>query len=65
MVLTVIKVFYKKLETKTITYRTFKPFSNEAFMVDIQKRTFWLIFLKQLLVKLFNEAIFSTIKNLK
>ena len=35
-----MKVFYKKPKTKTMTYRSYKRLSNEAFMVDIQNRIF-------------------------
>ena len=51
-----VKMFYKKLEPNTITYRSCKRFSNEAFIADIQNRIGQLIFLKQLLVKLFNDS---------
>ena len=40
MALTVIKVFFKKLKTKTITYWSYKPFSNVAFVVEIQNRIY-------------------------
>ena len=40
MALTVIKVFFKKLRTKTITYWSYKPFPNVAFMVEIQNRIY-------------------------
>ena len=38
MILTVIKVFYKKQKPSIITYRTYKHFSNERFMADVQSR---------------------------
>ena len=61
MALTVMKVFYKNLKPNTIMYQSYNTSSNEAFIVDIQKRTFYLIFLKQLLVKLFNDIdMFNT-----
>ena len=65
MALTVMKVFYKKLKPKSIMYRSYNPFSNEVFIVDIQKRIFQLIFLKQLLVKLFNDSDIFDKKNLQ
>ena len=34
--LTVLKVFYKKQKTKIVTYRNYKYFSNEAFMLDVK-----------------------------
>ena len=34
----VMKVFYKKQESNIITYRSYKHFSNEVFMSDIQNR---------------------------
>ena len=40
MKLTAIKVFYKILNRKIVTYRRWKPFPNEAFMVDVQNRFF-------------------------
>ena len=55
MALTVMKVLYKNLKPNAILYQSYITSSNEAFIVDIQKRTFQLIFLKQLLVKLFND----------
>ena len=36
MTLTVIKVFYKKQKTNIVTYRNYKHFSNEAFMLDVK-----------------------------
>ena len=33
-----MKVFYKKQESNIITYRSYKHFSNEVFMSDIQNR---------------------------
>ena len=36
MTLTVMKVFYKKQKTNIVTYRNYKHFSNEAFMLDIK-----------------------------
>ena len=51
-----MNVSYKKLKPKTITYRGYKPFLNEVFIVESQKRIFYLIFLKQLLMKLFNDS---------
>ena len=36
MTLTVMKVFYKKQKPNIITYRSYKNFSNEVFMVDFQ-----------------------------
>ena len=65
MALTVMKVFYKKLKPKSIMYRSYSPFSNEVFIVDIQKRIFQSIFLKQLLVKLFNDSDMFDKKNLQ
>ena len=38
MIVTVIKVFYKKQKPSIITYRTYKHFSNEVFMADVQSR---------------------------
>ena len=35
MTLTVMKVFYKKQKTNTVTYRNYKNVSNEAFMFDV------------------------------
>ena len=36
MMLTVMKVFYKKQKTNIVTYRNYKHFSNEAFMLDVK-----------------------------
>ena len=36
MTLTVMKVFYKKQKTNIVTYRNYKHFSNEAFMLDVK-----------------------------
>ena len=36
MTLTVMKVFYKKQKTNIVTYRNYKHFFNEAFMVDVK-----------------------------
>ena len=36
MTLTVMKVFYKKQKPNIVTYRNYKHFSNEAFMLDIK-----------------------------
>ena len=33
-----MKVFYKKQKPTIITYRSYKPFSNEMFMADVQNR---------------------------
>ena len=30
-----MKVFYKKQKTNIVTYRNYKHFSNEAFMLDV------------------------------
>ena len=38
MTLTVMKVFYKKQKPTIITYRSYKNFSNEVFMADVQNR---------------------------
>ena len=38
MTLTVMKVFYKKEKPTVITYRSYKNFSNEVFMADVQNR---------------------------
>ena len=47
MALAIMKVLYKKLKTKTIKYRTwsYKPFSNEAFMVNFQRQ--WQRYVRQ------------------
>ena len=36
MTLTVMKVFYKKQKPNIVTYRNYKHFSNEAFMLDVK-----------------------------
>ena len=36
MTLTVMKVFCKKQKTNIVTYRNYKHFSNEAFMLDVK-----------------------------
>ena len=36
MTLTVMKVFYKRQKTNIVTYRNYKHFSNEAFMLDVK-----------------------------
>ena len=36
MTLTVMKVFYKKQKTNIVTYRNYKHFSNEVFMLDVK-----------------------------
>ena len=33
-----MKVFYKKQKPTIITYRSYKHFSNEVFMADVQNR---------------------------
>ena len=33
-----MKVFYNKQKSNVITYRSYKHFSNEVFMSDIQNR---------------------------
>ena len=38
MILTVLKVFYKKQKLSIITYRRYKIFSNEVLMADVQNR---------------------------
>ena len=38
MTLTVMKVFYKKQKRTIIKCRSYKIFSNEAFMADFQNR---------------------------
>ena len=38
MTLTVMKVFYKKQKPTINTYRSYKIFSNEVFIADVQKR---------------------------
>ena len=38
MILTVLKVFYKKQKLSIITYRRYKNFSNEVLMADVQNR---------------------------
>ena len=38
MTLTVMKVFYKKQKPTIITYRSYKNFSNEVFMADVENR---------------------------
>ena len=38
MTFTIMKVFYKKQKSNIITYRSYKHFSNEVFMSDIQNR---------------------------
>ena len=38
MILTVMKVFYKKQKPTIITYRSYKNFSNEVFMANFQNR---------------------------
>ena len=38
MRLTVMKVLYKKQKPTIITYRSYKIFSNEVFLADVQKR---------------------------
>ena len=38
MTLTVMKVFYQKQKPSTIIYRSYKHFSNEVFMADVQNR---------------------------
>ena len=42
MMLSVMKAFYKKLKRDNIRHRSYKSFSNAAFMVDIQNRIFQL-----------------------
>ena len=36
MTLTVMKVFYKKQKPNIVTYRNYKYFSNESFMLDVK-----------------------------
>ena len=36
MSLTIMKVFYNKLKLKTIQYRKYKDFCNEAFMHELE-----------------------------
>ena len=36
MTLTAMKVFYKKQKTNIVTYRNYKHFSNEVFMLDFK-----------------------------
>ena len=38
MALTVMKVFYKKQKLTIITHRSYKRFSDEVFMADVQNR---------------------------
>ena len=38
MITTVMKVFYKKQKPTIIAYRSYKHFSNEVFMADVQNR---------------------------
>ena len=38
IILTVLKVFYKKQKLSIITYRRYKNFSNEVLMADVQNR---------------------------
>ena len=38
MILTVMKVFYKKQKPTIIIYRSYKHFPNEVFMADFQNR---------------------------
>ena len=38
MILTVLKVFYKKQKLSIITYHRYKNFSNEVLMADVQNR---------------------------
>ena len=38
MTFTIMKVFYNKQKSNVITYRSYKHFSNEVFMSDIQNR---------------------------
>ena len=66
MTLTVMKVFYKKQKPTIITYRSYKNFSNEVFLADVQNRisqgplkttTLNLTFSKQYLMKLFKNTL--------
>ena len=38
IILTVLKVFYKKQKLSIITYHRYKNFSNEVLMADVQNR---------------------------
>ena len=38
MTLTVMEVFYKKHKTTIIKYRSYKHFSNDVFMANVQNR---------------------------
>ena len=38
MILTALKVCYKKQKLSIITYRRYKNFSNEVLMADVQNR---------------------------
>ena len=38
MTLTVMKVFYKKQKPTSMTYSSYKLFSDEVFMADVQNR---------------------------
>ena len=61
-----MKVFYKKQKTNIVTYRNYKHFSNDAFMLDVKKSIIQmtlrttilnLIDSKQLLMKLFKDML--------